>query len=166
LTGAREMLAAAGIAYHYEGDERASRGLPAPIDAALAWAVREGVTNVIRHSHARACILSLEHNTYDVSVEIVDDGASASAASEAAPEQTPGAGLRGLSERMQALGGACEFGLRASGGFRLYVCAPLMRIERATPAPSAQPLAVTLDSAHISTQVQPTDEPIDAEARP
>ncbi len=32
--------------------------LPAPVDAALAWTVREGVTNIIRHSHARPCTLS------------------------------------------------------------------------------------------------------------
>lgn len=166
LTGAREILTAAGIIYRYEGDERASRGLPAAVDAALAWVVREGVTNVIRHSHARSCTLSLAHNTHDVSVEIVDDGVSVSAASVVAPAQTPGAGLRGLSERMQALAGACEFSPRASGGFRLYVSAPLGRAVQATPAPNAQPSAVTLLGDHISTQAQRADEPIDAEARP
>ena len=49
LAGARAALSAAGI----EGDvEPAPEGLPPEVDAVLGWAVREGVTNVLRHSDA------------------------------------------------------------------------------------------------------------------
>ena len=49
LAGAREALTAAGI----DGDvEPAPDGLPREVDAVLGWAVREGVTNVLRHSDA------------------------------------------------------------------------------------------------------------------
>lgn len=52
LHAAREILAAAGIACDSEGETMA---LPATIETVLASAVREGVTNVIRHSRARHC---------------------------------------------------------------------------------------------------------------
>ena len=49
LAGARAALTAAGI----DGDvEPAPEGLPREVDAVLGWAVREGVTNVLRHSDA------------------------------------------------------------------------------------------------------------------
>jgi two-component system, NarL family, sensor histidine kinase DesK len=167
LTGAREILAAAGITYRYEGDERASQGLPAAIDAALAWAVREGVTNIIRHSHAGSCTLSLQRSTGEMGVEIVDDGISASGMPGPASEQTPGNGLRGLTERVHALGGVCEFGPQVNGGFRLYVRMPLERAERALPTSSAQPAStVTLLGGHVSAVAQRADEQMDTEARP
>src|SRR5579859_4566885 len=50
LEGARQLLSAAGIDAQIES---LTEALPPAVDAALAWAVREGVTNVIRHSHAR-----------------------------------------------------------------------------------------------------------------
>ena len=74
LAGARELLAAAGIAYHYEGEESARLDLPTSAEAALAWTVREGVTNVIRHSHARHCVIRLTRAPTEVAVEIEDDG--------------------------------------------------------------------------------------------
>lgn len=166
LTGAREILAAAGITYRYEGDECASRGLPATVDAALAWAVREGVTNIIRHSHARSCTLSLQRSAREMGVEIVDDGISASGMLGPASEQAPGNGLRGLTERIHALGGMCEFGPQANGGFRLFVRMPLERAERALPTPNTHPAApVTLLGGHVSAVAQRADEQRDAEAQ-
>lgn len=52
LYGARETLEAAGIACRIENRVGV---LPNALDAVLAWTVREGLTNVIRHSHARRC---------------------------------------------------------------------------------------------------------------
>lgn len=143
LAGAREMLAAAGIAYRFEGNERASRGLPSALDAALAWTVREGVTNVIRHSHARSCTIGMVQDPGEVSIEIADDGAGKSAASSAgAPaNRTHGNGLRGLAERVAALGGQCDSGPDAEGGFRLRVRLPLERGAAGERAPNAQPPA-------------------------
>ncbi len=52
LNGASELLAAAGIAFTRQG---APPSLSASAEATLSWVVREGVTNVIRHSQARSC---------------------------------------------------------------------------------------------------------------
>jgi two-component system, NarL family, sensor histidine kinase DesK len=47
--GVRQLLAAAGIDYAIE---QMTEAPPAAVDAVLAWTVREGVTNVVRHSRA------------------------------------------------------------------------------------------------------------------
>lgn len=131
LQGAREILSAAGIACLTEGDESATSGLATPVEAALAWAVREGVTNVIRHSRARECVIRVTRQRQTAGVEIIDDGAGNGAGDGAGNDR--GNGLRGLAERVDALGGQFEAGPRSGGGFRLAVSVPL--VQRAgTPA--------------------------------
>lgn len=125
LQGAQEILAAAGIAYRCEGDAQFIATLPTAVEAALSWAVREGVTNVIRHSRARHCTIRLNRSSGDVGVEVVDDGSGVpSTATSTGPLTGGGNGLRGLSERISALGGSCEAGPRKEGGFRLAVVLP------------------------------------------
>jgi two-component system sensor histidine kinase DesK len=125
LHDAQGLLGAAGIAYTYDLDERLIRALPASVEVVLSWAVREGVTNIIRHSRARRCSIRVAEQLGEVQVEITDDGPLA------VPEQsadtsvgTPGNGLRGLAERVEALGGRCEAG-PCGGGFRLAIAVPI-----------------------------------------
>jgi two-component system sensor histidine kinase DesK len=74
LAGARMALSAAGI----EADVQESRAtLEPPIEAVLAWTVREGATNVIRHSGARHCTLKITTSLTDAGVEVIDDGRGA-----------------------------------------------------------------------------------------
>lgn len=123
LAGAREILAAAGIACSVE---QAVERLPPPVDAVMAWAVREGVTNVIRHSRARRCTLEVKSENGRVWAEIINDGYRE-------PEQGPahtwnGSGLMGLAERVTAQGGHIEAGPLPSGDrscFRLRVELPM-----------------------------------------
>jgi two-component system sensor histidine kinase DesK len=110
LARARELLRAAGI----------TPDLPTATDPAdpacqelFGWAVREGVTNVIRHSRARSCTVRLSRS----GVEVTDDGAGS-----AAP---PGNGLRGLRERAAALGGTVDAGPVHPHGWRLRVQVPM-----------------------------------------
>jgi two-component system sensor histidine kinase DesK len=121
LRGARELLAAAGIAARNEGDQVA---LPPAVEAALAWAVREGVTNVVKHSRARTCTIRLSHGAGQVGVEVRDDGRSAGYGATCAPGAC-GSGLAGLAERAVALGGRCEAGPLPDGGFALSLVLPL-----------------------------------------
>ena len=71
LDRARTALTAAGI-----GCELRTLGPPptAEAGAVLAWVVREGVTNVIRHSGARTCRIELQRDDEITSVVIADDG--------------------------------------------------------------------------------------------
>jgi two-component system sensor histidine kinase DesK len=122
LEGARQLLQAAGI----EGEiDSIQQVLPPAIDAALAWTIREGVTNVIRHSRARHCRIHLTHEHGMIGAEVLSDGGRREQAESAA---RPGLGLAGLRERMNALGGRMEAGpLTLSGKehFRLRVELPL-----------------------------------------
>ena len=116
LAAARELLTAAGIALTI--DDRTGT-LPPALDGLLAWTVREGVTNVIRHSRARSCVISITQADGHVRADITDDGRGGTGA---APT---GSGLIGLAERASVLGGRVESGPLPCGGFRLQLEAPL-----------------------------------------
>jgi two-component system sensor histidine kinase DesK len=117
LTAARELLAAAGIEARIDVS---MAFLPPSADALLAWAVREGVTNVVRHSHARACTIRFAARDGLATVEIVDDGSASGGSSV-----QPGCGLAGLLERAAAEGGHVDAGPMPGGGFRLAVDVPM-----------------------------------------
>jgi two-component system, NarL family, sensor histidine kinase DesK len=119
LEGAREMLEAAGITCRIENRLGASSN---GTDAVMAWAVREGVTNVIRHSRARHCEIRLTRDGEEVRAEISDDGLGTT--SEHDGTFASGSGLSGLAERVAASGGSFEAGSLPEGGFRLRVSLP------------------------------------------
>jgi two-component system, NarL family, sensor histidine kinase DesK len=103
LDGAQQILSAAGIECTVE---HTAGMLPPATDAVLAWTVREGVTNVIRHSRARYCSIRLTRENEIVRAEVTNDG-------DPRQEQNTvwrraGSGLSGLSERVTALGGRME----------------------------------------------------------
>ena len=115
LEGARQMLQAAGVLARFEPT---SGPLPAGLDATLAWALREGVTNIVRHSRAGHAEVLLSRAGGQVSLQLLDDG-------DGCDGCEPGNGLRGLRERVEARGGTLESGARVEGGFRLAVALPL-----------------------------------------
>ncbi len=122
LHAAQEILVAAGIAYHHNSEDSVIDTLPTTVESVLAWAVREGVTNVIRHSRAHECTIRVGQNTHDTWVEVIDDG---NGSMNTLPNTDNGGnGLRGLSERVEALGGRCKTTRPAKGGFRLSVSVP------------------------------------------
>ena len=83
-------------------------------------AVREAVTNVVRHAHAHTCTLRLEQRNGSCHLEIKDDGRGGS--------QNEGNGLRGMRERVEMLGGTLHRDSHA--GTRLTITVPL---KQATP---------------------------------
>ena len=89
----------------------------------LGWAVREGVTNVLRHSDATTAAIRVLADGSRRSIEVVDDGKGAPTAD--ANDARPGTGLDGLRERARGLGGAVEAGPLPERGFRLLVTVPL-----------------------------------------
>ena len=153
LRGAREILAAAGIAYRMIGDAEAASDLPTGAEAVLSWAVREGVTNVIRHSRARTCFIHLTRTADRAGIEILDDGPGAAErpalGTELLAQPGGGNGLRGLAERVRAAAGVFEAGPREQGGFRLAVSLPLAA-TRDQRHPSDTPVKVTPIAADTS----------------
>jgi two-component system sensor histidine kinase DesK len=133
LAGARAALAAAGIDARVEP---APDALPREVDAVLGWAVREGVTNVLRHSDAAHARVRVTVADGAASVEIEDDGVAPDAGSpDGGSEGTrrAGTGLAGLRERAAALGGGVEAAPIGGGGFRLSVAVPIPATPGATP---------------------------------
>lgn len=144
---AQALLDAAGIACVVEGAAGDARAAPLPptIEAVLAWGVREGVTNVVRHSGARHCAIAVLRQADTVAVEVTDDGhghghghgsGSGSGNGGLSPDGSPskpvvggrggsGTGLRGLAERAAQLHGQLEAGPCQPAGFRLRVTIPL-----------------------------------------
>jgi two-component system sensor histidine kinase DesK len=110
LATSREVLRAAGIIAELPG----SVDLVDPaLSETFGWVVREGITNVVRHSRAMHCVITLGPRW----IEITDDGHSGVNAGE-------GCGLLGLRERLSAVGGTIEAG-GFMRGWRLRADAPL-----------------------------------------
>jgi two-component system, NarL family, sensor histidine kinase DesK len=132
LAAAREMLEAAGITCRIDNEAGV---LPNAVDAVLAWAVREGTTNVIRHSRAGHCRIILARDDEETYAEITDDGQGYQKESG----EDSGSGLSGLTERVATLAGRVETGSLPDGGFRLRVGLPARSDEErpAWPEPKA-----------------------------
>jgi two-component system, NarL family, sensor histidine kinase DesK len=116
---ARSALDAAGIRLDDDPGLTMRSGTFDPdVEAVLAWCLREAVTNVIRHSRALICRIRLVPGAGELSLEVTDDG-------RGFPEAATGSGLRGMSERLSAIGGHLSLGRPGSGrGFRLTATVP------------------------------------------
>jgi len=146
LVAARQLLDAAGIAADITSPDTA--GLPREVDSALAWAVREGATNVVRHSTATRVFVTVNVDPAQAVAEIRDNGQPGPASnrllptSAAAPADLTagpdgrvalarprpvfaGSGLTGLAERVRGLGGEIVAGAASGHGFLLRVAVPL-----------------------------------------
>jgi two-component system sensor histidine kinase DesK len=97
LAGARSVLRAAGVSCTVSGDEEAAL-LPAAVQVALGWVVREAVTNVLRHSRATTCTIALHAAGGEAELWVVNDGADEA-------DRRWGNGLTGVAERLDAAGG-------------------------------------------------------------
>jgi two-component system sensor histidine kinase DesK len=110
ISSARAALDAAGMTAELPG---AVDDVPGDRRELFGWVLREGVTNVLRHSDAHLVRVSLSAR----SVEIVDDGSAADGGVD-------GNGLSGLRERLSLVGGRLDAGPAEGGGFRLYAELP------------------------------------------
>ncbi|TDC63002.1 two-component sensor histidine kinase [Actinomadura sp. GC306] len=100
--------------------------LPAHVHEPLGRVAREAATNVLRHSSATWCEISVAADAENVRVEIVNDGAARRASGDA------GSGLAGLAERITAAGGEFAAGPGGDGTFRVAATVP------AVPAPAGE----------------------------
>ena len=102
-------------------DER----LAAPVEAAAYYVVAEAITNVAKYAHASHATVSVGRSNGSATVVVADDGVGGANADR-------GTGLRGLSDRVEALGGHFAVDSPAAGGTRVSAEIPLPE-----PAPAA-----------------------------
>ncbi|MYX09109.1 histidine kinase [Streptomyces sp. SID8375] len=127
LVGAHNLLQVAGISSNIENHAHAP--LPDPAEAALGWVVREGVTNVLRHSEARRCTIRLTHDD-GFRLVILNDGVRPA-------HPAVGAGLAGLSQRLAPLGGTLCHGPGPKNSYRLTAQLPSPSCRKDAHDPSS-----------------------------
>jgi two-component system, NarL family, sensor histidine kinase DesK len=113
LAHAKLTLETAGLTV--QCDAATTVKLPAMQESVLSLAVREAVTNVMRHAQARTCRLRLEQQNGSCRLEIQDDGVGSTGAD--------GNGLRGMRERVEMLGGTLQRSNQS--GTKLTITLPL-----------------------------------------
>lgn len=111
LAAARLALRAAGIGVSVTNG---AVDVDPAHETTVAWALREAVTNVVRHSGARTCRITIEASDGATVLEVVDDG-------RGPVDGDLGTGLVGLADRVHALDGTFGAGPSGTGGFRLRV---------------------------------------------
>jgi two-component system sensor histidine kinase DesK len=138
---ARTAFEAAGITPHEDGALTLLSGTFDPdAESALAWCLREAATNVIRHSGAKNCHISLTRRADTLSLTVRDDGlgpsarliqdecdiqlAIGSSMSHSSGADCGGTGLHGMSERLTAVGGHLELRPGKPAGFCLIATVP------------------------------------------
>jgi two-component system sensor histidine kinase DesK len=116
LAQAKSTLETAGLTV--QCDAATTMKLPAVQESVLSLAVREAVTNVLRHAQARTCRMRLEQQNGSCRLEIHDDGCGTS--------NGEGNGLRGMRERVEMIGGTLNRSTDA--GTRLTITLPLKEV--------------------------------------
>jgi two-component system sensor histidine kinase DesK len=117
LAQAKATLETAGVTV--QCDAATTLQLPAMQESVLSLAVREGVTNVVRHANARNCRVRIEQQNGTCRLEIADDGQGFIT--------MEGNGLRGMRERVEMLGGTLD--RRNKSGTTLTITLPLKEVS-------------------------------------
>lgn len=121
LDGLEELLAslrASGLDIDYRVDGSAA-GLTPAADLTAYRVIQESLTNVAKHSAGREARLSLAHDRHGLRITVEDLAGGGNSATASG-----GHGIRGMRERVQALGGTFAAGPRPDGTFQVTAALP------------------------------------------
>lgn len=104
------------VRLHVEGDPFP---LPGAIDLSAYRIVQEGLTNALKHAHARKADVTIHYGPDEVQIDVRDDGEGGSTS------DGPGFGLIGIRERVKIFGGEMTADMVPEGGFVLSTHLPL-----------------------------------------
>jgi PAS domain S-box-containing protein len=100
-----------------EVEEVPSERLPADVEAAAYYVVAEALTNVARYAEATRATVRIELRDAVATVEVADDG-------KGGAEPADGSGLRGLADRVEAIGGWLDVDSPDGSGTRVRAVIP------------------------------------------
>ncbi|MGY3202700.1 sensor histidine kinase [Streptomyces sp. TE5632] len=141
LAGAKGVLDAAGIDCTVTGS---TAGLPAQVQSALGWVVREAVTNVLRHGDARRCAVGIRVLKGRTVLTVENDGVPENGGSGR------GSGLVGLCERLAEIGGTLRAGPTGDGRFLLTAEVPLPSAAGSGTFPSGESTSSPAPRTNVS----------------
>jgi signal transduction histidine kinase len=118
MASSRSVLTAADVVVTVKCD---GGDLPRRTRTVLATVLREGVTNLLRHSKAERCEITVTHDDRAVTIEIVNDGVR-----ETDEPVDHGSGIGNLTSRVEALGGVLTAGPGPDETYRLHAAIPLL----------------------------------------
>lgn len=147
VLSARSVLESAGIEVAVDRACAADVQLPAQVDTVLATVVREGVTNVLRHSGATRTHIEIVADRETATVRVRNDGVPTGsagclprlgdvAASDGTPLGDGQGGLGNLHSRVTRVGGRLRVGVADDGWFELQATAPCLRTATSGAAAS------------------------------
>lgn len=110
LLQVEKLLRVAGINCILEGD-RTLHEVPLILENTLSMCLKEAVNNVVRHSGATQCTISVEQSTKDITLTIEDDGKGL----DVSVQRSAGNGLRGMKERIEFVNGKFETSALSKG---------------------------------------------------
>jgi signal transduction histidine kinase len=147
IDSARSVLAAAGVQTTLEADHA---DLSPRSRTVLATVLREGVTNLLRHSHATRCSITITGRGGLVSIDVVNDGAPSVAGTDR------GSGLTNLATRTTAIGGSLLAETAPGGTYRLHAevpAAPSPDEPTSEPRLTGPPMATRFAQVLLGTVV-------------
>lgn len=112
-----EILKAAGISYQLKGDIHQLK-IPVLVENVLSMCLKEAVTNIVKHSGAKHCIIEIQQNQNEVMLMIQDDGKGIN---ENMGHE--GNGLKGMRERLEFINGTLM--IESNPGVTLTITIPL-----------------------------------------
>ncbi|MCM1971876.1 histidine kinase [Streptomyces sp. NPDC002812] len=122
-----DVMASAGV--EAEVDIDCGRLHPL-VDTVLATALREGVTNILRHSKVQSCTIRAAVDGETVELVMENDGVVAVGLADPADR---GSGLGNLDTRLTAIGGTLTAGIEPQGRFRVTARAPMRPVAPDPP---------------------------------
>ena len=115
-TAATALLRSAGI------EAKIHVNLPSlaqPVEETVAWGIREGTTNILRHGDARSCTITAQRHDRIIRLSVISDGAH-----RPATAPSSGTGLAGLATRARALNGTAAGRYLANDRYELLIEIP------------------------------------------
>lgn len=127
LADAGEILRIAGITLEVNGDARL-KGIPDLTQNIVSLCIKEAVTNIVKHSRAKHCWVTIEKLEASIRMSIEDDGIGVAPSISA--DFSTGNGLKGMTERLSLINGSLSITAGNRGGTLLRVVVPIIMIDR------------------------------------